>query len=133
MRQGALNRPYWGCASGICAGMLIPQYGLYSVSWYPRLGTTASQADHHRLVVGTVLGTRERTPSSATQSSKFCGGEIMKRQVVPFRERRGLKVWPGGARLAVGFYCAIEAWDEAAMVTSQSPPPLGPGLLPNME
>jgi chitin deacetylase len=56
----------------------------------------------------------------------------MRKRVVPFPQRRGLQVWPDGARFAIGLYAAIEEWDEEAMVAAQSPPPLGPGLLPNM-
>ena len=56
----------------------------------------------------------------------------MRKQIVPFRHRRGLQVWPDGARFAIGLYAAFEEWDEEAMIAAQSPPPLGPGLLRNM-
>jgi allantoinase len=57
----------------------------------------------------------------------------MEKIVVPFRARRGLQVWPDGARLAVAIYMALEEWDREGLVTHRHPPPLTPALLPGME
>lgn len=56
----------------------------------------------------------------------------MEKEYVPFKDRKGLKVWPDGKTFAVAFYLAVEEWDDDSPDYTQ-PPPLAPPILPHMK